>query len=278
MQERFSVPFLFYINGDKMKFYSLCSSSKGNCTYVGSLTYGILIDAGFGVRNIKESLDLVGISMKAVQAVFVTHEHMDHIGGLRRFLQARRVPVYGTRGTLGQLLDKGVVNEQDTLYEINQHTAIIGDLEISPFHTPHDCADSLGFLISDGKNTIGLCTDLGTMPKQVFHQLCKCDFLLLESNYDPALLDVSQYPYYLKKRITSDYGHLSNQEAAKQIKKLVEHGVTHFLLGHLSQQTNLPALALQNVQTTLGEAGMENERDYWIAAAEARNNGIIYEI
>lgn len=261
-----------------MKFYSLCSSSKGNCTYIGNLRRGILIDAGFGVRNIKESLSRVCIGMEAVQAVFVTHEHNDHIGGLRCFLQKRNVPVYATQGTLNQLLLKGIVNEDNILYPLDQDPAIVDDFQITPFHTPHDCADSVGFVVSDGKSTVGVCTDLGTMRENIFNHLCKCDLVLLESNYDPNLLSVSKYPYYLKKRIVSDHGHLSNQEAAEQMKKLVRQGVTNFLLGHLSQQTNLPELALQTARGTLSEDGIEEGRDYWMATAAVRNDGVIYEI
>lgn len=254
-----------------LKIYSLCSSSSGNCTYIEENGSGILIDAGFGVRNTCQFLKEAGIEEERIDAIFITHEHSDHISGLRRLTERWDVPVYGSRGTLEKILEKDAVSERTTLYEINRRSAEIGHLLITAFHTPHDSAESLGFIVSNGKTQAGICTDLGYMPDEVGELLVNCKFVLLESNYDSAMLQAGAYPFLLKERISSDFGHLSNDECAKQMKRLIDGGVERFLLGHLSQHNNLPDLAYQTAKSYLAENKMQEGIDYQLQIASVRN-------
>ena len=243
-----------------MKIYSLGSSSSGNCTYIEENGDGVLIDAGFGVRNTCNFLKEAKIDENNVRAIFITHEHTDHICGLKSLCKRWDVPVYGSRATLEKLLEKDAVGADTKLYEINLKTAEIGSLAVSAFHTPHDSADSLGFIVSNGKVNAGICTDLGYMPTKISKALENCNFVLLESNYDTAMLQAGNYPFQLKERIASNYGHLSNDDCAVQVGKLIERGTTHFLLGHLSQDNNRPDIADSTVQSHL--LGYTRGRDY----------------
>lgn len=261
-----------------MKLYSLCSSSKGNCTYIGEGNTGILIDAGFGIRNYANSMALAGLDPGSVQAVFVTHEHSDHISGLRKLCEKYRLPVYGSKGTLLEVLHKDAVCADTKLYEINRRSVQVGDLDVSAFHTPHDSAESLGYTIRCGSKKICICTDLGHITPEVDQELVGSDFVLLESNYDQDMLFQGSYPPFLKERIASLQGHLSNGDCAKQLARLICSGTSHFLLGHLSKENNRPQLALQSAVTYLTGQGMLLEQDYRLSVAPERNIGRVIEI
>lgn len=265
--------------GDIMKIYSLCSSSSGNCTYIEENGDGVLIDAGFGIRNTCRFFKEAGIDENNVRAIFITHEHTDHICGLKSLCKRWDVPVYGSRATLEKLLEKDAVGAYTKLYEINLKIAEIGSLAVSAFHTPHDSADSLGFIVSNGKVNAGICTDLGYMPAEISKTLESCNFVLLESNYDQAMLQAGNYPFQLKERIASKYGHLSNDDCAKQLKNLIQKGVERFLLGHLSIHNNFPELAYQNAVSYLSSFGIDIDKDYLLEVAPVRNtNGKFMEI
>ena len=262
-----------------MKIYSLCSSSSGNCTYIEENGDGILIDTGFGVRNTCNFLKKAKIDENNVRAIFITHEHTDHICGLKSLCKRWNVPVYGSRATLEKLLEKDAVGAYTKLYEINLKIAEIGSLAVSAFHTPHDSADSLGFIVSNGNVNAGICTDLGYMPTKISKALENCNFVLLESNYDQAMLQAGNYPFQLKERIASNYGHLSNDDCAKQLKNLIKKGVERFLLGHLSVHNNFPELAYQNAVSYLSSFGMDINKDYQLEVAPVRNtNGKFIEL
>ncbi len=261
-----------------MKIYSLCSSSKGNCTYIENGREAVLIDAGFGIRNLLRSLALAGLSERNIRAVFITHEHTDHISGLKQITERWEVPVYGSRGTLQALLDRDAVGARTRLHEIDRRVAVVGDLVVTAFHKPHDCADGLGFCVSSGKQTAAVCTDLGEVTEEVRAALRSVDFLLLESNYDPTMLRMCRYPDIIKDRIASSFGHLSNDAAATLLAELIPTGAKTFLLGHLSEQSNLPELALQNAICLLQEKGYQFGKDYELDVAPVRNPGKVIEI
>lgn len=251
------------------RIYPLFSSSKGNATYIGNSTSGILVDAGVTYKRLAEGLQNSGLSIDCVKAVFVTHEHSDHIKGLAVLTKCRKVPVYATKGTLTYLMNKQLINSE--CFEITDKTDVC-DMEISNFRTSHDAAESCGYRITsaDGK-TCCVCTDLGHLPQSVFENLCGSDAVLLESNYDEAMLSQGSYPYYLKARIASDIGHLSNTECSVNIKKLIENGTTRFILGHLSQENNIPHLAEERVLSEL--SGYKRNRDFLLDVAPVQTNG-----
>lgn len=259
--------------------YSLCSSSKGNCTYVGSRESGILIDAGIGIRNFSAHLSMIGLKSNAIKGILITHEHGDHIKGLARIQAALNVPVYASEGTLGVLLDKGAVNPNMQMHVLSGEKMEIADLQVHAFQTPHDCMDGQGYCIAfpDGKR-VAVCTDLGYVTKEIHNQLLHNDLVLLESNYEEALLKIGMYPPFLKRRIAGDLGHLSNEDCSNEICSLFDSGIKKFVLGHLSEENNRPDLAYINVVTELAKKGAQPDRDFSLHVAPKTNIGKIIEV
>lgn len=262
-----------------MIIYPICSSSKGNCTYISDENTSLLIDAGFGIRNLYKYLNGANFSIKNIKAVFITHEHTDHISGLYSITKDLRVPIFASKGTINYLSNRSKVCPEAKLYEIiEQKSVYIDNFEVTAFSTPHDCAESLGFCIQNNNKKFSICTDIGHVTPVLKENLTGSDLILLESNYDRNLLQISPYPYYLKKRITSNLGHLSNDSAAKLIKYLIHNGVNNFLLGHLSQMNNTPDLALQTTISHLMEHNIKINNDYLLNVALVRNNNLIYKV
>ena len=259
--------------------YPICSSSKGNATYIGSREYGILIDCGIGIRSLSNALKLNNIPLSAIQAVFVTHEHGDHIKGLSKLGENIPFTLYGNVPTLREVIDRGGVGSKVKLKEINRKPATVCDMLVQPFHTSHDSADSMGYHVTlpNGKRFC-LCTDLGYVSEEVSSHLKNSDFVLLESNYEESLLLNGSYPPYLKERIRGRQGHLSNADCSAALKRLLETGVCHFMLGHLSEENNRPELALSVSATALTEAGAKIGTDCSLAVAPRMTVGKVVEL
>lgn len=259
--------------------YPLCSSSKGNCTYIGDKDSGILIDAGVGPRNFTSLLRLLDIVPSAVKAIFITHEHSDHISGLKKITSMINVPVFGTRETLEQLILKDAVSEECNLYEIMKRKKAVCNFEIGAFETSHDSVHSVGYTINTNDNKkISVCTDLGYVSERVNKNLLGSDIVLLESNYDEFMLFNGIYPEYLKRRIHGEQGHLSNDLASVEIKKLIDNGTKRFILGHLSEENNRPDVALRHTVNYLTQYGMVVDSDYKITVAPKKSIGKIIEV
>ena len=257
------------------RFCSLFSSSSGNSTYVGSASCGILIDAGASAKQLICAVQDEGIDINTLQAVFVTHEHSDHIKGLRVFCEKLNIPVYATRETLDVLKSKNNISEKIENYEINERGALVGDMEIIPFSTPHDSVHSVGYKITMGDGRIiTVCTDLGTVTPEILNALSGSDLVLLESNHDIQMLKSGPYPYELKSRILSKIGHLPNTECAETAVKLLNNGTTRFVLGHLSHQNNTPEKAFSETKTAFDNCGARENVDYKLYVAGDRNKMI----
>lgn len=259
--------------------YPLCSSSKGNCTYIGDHHQGVLIDAGIGIRNFAAHLSMIGLEKQAIQGIFITHEHSDHVKGLSRLQKELNVPVYATRGTLSTLLEKGIALLEGEFRVLDGGTATLAGMEVTAFSTPHDSVQSQTYSVktADDKK-ITVCTDLGYVTEEVHQNLLGSDILLLESNYEKSLLEIGIYPAFLKKRIAGKHGHLSNEDAAAEIVRLLKSGVHNFLLGHLSEENNRPELAFTNVVSELGKLGARVQDDYNLYVAPKNNTGNVIEI
>lgn len=261
-----------------MFFYSLCSSSDGNSSYLGSLTNGLLFDAGLGIRSFQRAMALAGVPPEAVKAIFVTHEHTDHVSGLDLISARYGIPVYGSRGTIGTLMEKGFFKRGQEVHILDGPVEAAGYL-VTPFPTPHDSAESTGFHVdTESGRSVGICTDLGYPSEEVMRGLYGCDFVLMESNYDRKMLLNGSYPPFLKQRIRSRNGHLSNDQCAQTLEQLICGGATQFVLGHLSKENNRPEIALGHTRAYLAEKSMEAGRDYTADVLPCATEGRRFEI
>lgn len=262
-----------------MIIYPVCSSSKGNCLYVqGEEGKAILIDLGIGVRTLDALLQKANFSLNNVVAVFLTHEHADHVSGLGSFVKNfKKIPVFGSKKTLNSLAAKGMLSCYANVFEFNCQKIKVADLSVSSFEVSHDCF-CLAFCIFCGLKKLSICTDLGCITSTVLNNLVGSNFVFLESNFDVKMLREGVYPAFLKKRITSKFGHLSNNDASKLICWLVFNGVNRFLLGHLSQNNNMPYLAKQTVISSLAKYHFKQECDYFLDVASVKGNGVFYEV
>ncbi len=254
--------------------YPLCSSSKGNATYFGTREAGVLIDIGLSARQLFSKLSLASIERNAIRAIFITHEHSDHIKGLPVAAKQLNVPIYGSRKTLEALIEKDMIPAGATVCEIKHKSAEFAGLSVSAFETPHDAAHSLGYRVTlpDGRY-VCTCTDLGHMTEEIYDRLKGSELVLLESNYDPQMLEDGPYPSYLKRRIASSHGHLSNEDCANTVASLFADGTTRFLLGHLSEQNNRPELAYFKTISALSKAGAVINEDVSLMVAPPQNCG-----
>ena len=253
------------------RFCPLFSGSKGNSVYIGSGKGGILIDAGVSARALEGALRCRDIDPAAISAIFVTHEHSDHISGLRVFASRYAPRVYASEGTLSALAQMGVVNGKFAASPM-EGEILAGELRVTSFHTPHDCAESVGYCVytPDGRK-ITVATDLGEMTDEVRSSLMGSDLVMVESNHDVRMLQNGGYPYYLKRRILSSTGHLSNDACACELPRLAESGTTRFVLGHLSRENNFPDIAYQTALCAFTEHGMEPEIDFQLTVASQKS-------
>jgi phosphoribosyl 1,2-cyclic phosphodiesterase len=220
---------------------SLNSGSNGNCYYVGNDREAVLIDAGISCREIEKRMQRSGLSMQKVKALFISHEHSDHIRGLEVLSRKHQIPVYITTPTLQQ----GRLLLEDRLrftFRTNE-AVVIGDLVVTPFHKTHDAADPHSFVVSCGELRVGVFTDIGHVCNNVIHHFKQCHAIFLESNYDDQMLESGAYPYHLKKRIRGGQGHLSNAQALALFNTHRPPFMRHVLLSHLSKDNNCPVLA-----------------------------------
>jgi phosphoribosyl 1,2-cyclic phosphodiesterase len=232
-------------------FTSLNSGSNGNCYYIGNDSEAILVDAGLSCRETEKRMRRLGLSMEKVKAIFVSHEHTDHIKGIPVIATKHRLPVYITSGTLQSW---GFDLEQQLVVSFRAYEPIqIGALQITAFPKFHDAADPHSFTIFSEGLTIGVFTDIGVSCEHLVHHFQHCHAAFLESNYDEEMLDKGSYPIYLKNRIRNGVGHLSNRQALELFTAHRPATLSHLFLSHLSQNNNDPDLALNLFQAHAGQ-------------------------
>lgn len=252
------------------RFCPLFSGSSGNCLYIGTADSGILIDAGVSARRIEQALLQREIDPRRIRGIFVTHEHTDHTAGLRVFQKRFGTPIFASAGTRDGLYETGALDARGCCLPVEE--ARLGDFAVTAFRTSHDCRESTGFRVElrDGR-AVGVATDLGIMTDAVRRALNGCDLIHIESNHDVRMLENGPYPYPLKRRILSEQGHLSNEHCAQELPYFVQQRTTRIVLGHLSRENNLPALAYTTASATLGEYRMTENRDYVLQVAPPEN-------
>ncbi len=240
-----------------MTFCPLYSGSSGNAAYLEAGGARILIDAGLPGRMIEDALKSIGADPKSLNAILVTHEHSDHVRGVGVLARRYGLPVYLNGGCLKSLpAQVGRIPPENLRVFETGRPFFLGDTEITPFSTYHDCAEPVGFSFTDGSCRVSMLTDVGHVDERLMKAVANSDLLLLESNHDVDLLKSGPYPYPLKMRILSDVGHLSNAAAGRALAALSGMGVKNALLGHLSRENNYEQLALDTVKGVLAREGV----------------------
>lgn len=234
-----------------MRLCSIASGSSGNCIYTGTEATHVLVDAGISGKKVEEGLHSLGLTGHDVDGILITHEHSDHISGLGVLCRRYRIPVYATAGTLGAIRACRSLGEiPDELFcEIEADESFtIKDLTVKPMHISHDAAEPVAYRFSYGKKKAAVCTDLGVYNDYTVECLKGMDVLLLEANHDVHMLQVGSYPYPLKQRILGNRGHLSNENSGRLLSRVLHDDLKKVVLGHLSQENNLPELAYEAVR------------------------------
>lgn len=236
-----------------MRVTVLGSGSSGNSTLLESNGSGILIDAGFACRELETRLNYVGFPPQRIKAIVVTHEHTDHIKGVEVFSKKHKVPVYLSEGTK----EACEIDEFKAWLETFQTGSdfSINGFDIHPFRIAHDAADPCGFVVKSDGCRVGIGTDLGYVTRLIEEKFSGLDLLVFEANHDPEMLMKGPYPWFLKQRIASRNGHLSNPEAAEFLRSAVTEHTRHIYLAHLSRTNNTPSLAMETCRQALDEAG-----------------------
>lgn len=233
--------------------YTLFSGSKGNSAYIAAGETRILIDAGVGIRSLEKSLNSLGTSLSRITDIFVTHDHSDHTRGLEAICAHCDVKVHITAPSSEVIItsDTPCLARKACIHPV-EYAEKVGDLRIESFVTSHDSKASVGYVIKSPECSVGYATDMGLVTDRVKESLTGVDAIVLEANHDVDMLSCGSYPAFLKKRILSRVGHLSNDDAAEFAAYLAEHGTKRFLLAHLSEQNNDPEAAYGAVYCALG--------------------------
>ncbi|MES2956667.1 MAG: MBL fold metallo-hydrolase [Pseudomonadota bacterium] len=232
-----------------LRFTSLGSGSSGNATLVesqpddGARATRVLVDCGLAPRQLAKRLATRALRLSDIDAVFVTHEHNDHFGGVLALQRRYGIPVWASAGTWARATAR--LDAAPACHQARDGVSIsVGSITLRPFAVPHDAAEPLQLICSAGRHAIGILTDIGEPTEAVARALHGCDALLLETNHDPALLAAGNYPTWLKRRIGGDLGHLANGQAAALLDACRHDGLRHVVAAHLSRQNNRPELAL----------------------------------
>ena len=238
----------------QMRMCSLASGSSGNCIYAGSETTHLLIDAGLNGKRTEEGLAKLGLSMREIDGILITHEHVDHIQGVGVLSRKYQIPIYCTEGTKrGILSDPRIGKVDEALFQVvaADQKYTVKDMAVTPIGISHDAAEPVGYKINYGRQKGAVVTDLGVYNDYIVEHLKGLDILFLEANHDVHMLQAGPYPYPLKRRILSERGHLSNEMAGKLLCRVLHDHMRAVVLSHLSRENNLPELAYETVRTEI---------------------------
>ncbi len=234
-----------------MRFQSIASGSSGNCIYVGSDSTHILVDVGISGKRTELALNNIGLKTSEIDAVFITHEHSDHIAGLGVLTKKYNIPIYASEGTI-----KGIkkscrnVSFDDSIFHVIKadEKVTVKDITVNPLRISHDALEPLAMRVYCEGKKCAVVTDLGTYDDYTIGSLLGMDVILCEANHDIRMLETGPYPYPLKRRILGNKGHLSNESGGRLISELLNDNVKHIYLGHLSKENNMPELAYETVR------------------------------
>ncbi len=260
-----------------LRVFTLFSGSSANCNVIDIDGRVILVDAGGGVRKTQKALESVGLSLSAVEAVFITHEHSDHIGGLSTICKHFRIPIISNEATLAAV-KRDVAGLDESMFCIMPSGACAKRdcFQVTSFRAPHDSAECVGYKIVTDYGNIGIVTDAGEVTAEIKTSLTGCKTVILESNHDKNMLFTGPYPYPLKQRIAGPFGHLSNEQSAELLTLLAHSGTENVLLAHLSKENNSPEVALNTAASFLSVHGIKIGSDINVFAAPPAEVSHIY--
>lgn len=238
-----------------IKFQSFLSGSSGNATFVTNDRASLLVDCGANGKYITECMRRIGAAPEALSGILITHEHRDHIAGAGVFSRKFNVPVYATKKTWEAIGDSlgNICEDNRRLVEAEME---FDGLLVRSFSIPHDAGDPVGYSFLTDQHKFTIATDLGHITNELEENLSGSDSIIIEANHDVEMLKKGRYPFYLKKRILGDLGHLSNENCGKLCARLAKSGTCSIWLGHLSAENNLPQLAYKTVSEILGKEGI----------------------
>lgn len=249
------------------RFCPLASGSGGNSTYISCKNSAVIVDAGISYKALTERISAAGGDITKISGVALTHTHDDHIRCLKTLLAKTGAPLFASRITVENLLQKNIIPENTRVVFTDDGEAIFGDIRLSGFSTSHDAAGSCGYRIDTVSGSCAVCTDLGVVTDTVRSALSGCNTVLFEFNHDIDMLRRGPYPPHLKIRILSDLGHLSNTAAAAEVPYLLSSGVKQIICGHISRQNNTPDLALSSARIAAESVGAKSDIDFLLSAA-----------
>lgn len=263
----------------ELRFSPLFSGSSGNATYIGCDDAHILVDAGLSGTRVIQELQRVGVNPAALSAILVTHEHADHIKGIGILSRKFDLPVFATEGTWRGMAGKIGSIAPKNIYVIEPgQDFYIGSINVTPFPTPHDAAQPVGYTFETAGAKLALATDLGCVRDSWLKYIMGSDAVILESNYDPDMLQHGPYPYELQRRIMGKHGHLSNDDAGEVAAHLVHGGARQIILGHLSKENNFPELAMKCCELAFQQEGLTPQVDADIIVASRDGNSGMFSI
>lgn len=258
-----------------MKLCTLASSSSGNCALVSHGRTHVLIDAGISLRRITKSLKALEVSPKELTAVLVTHEHTDHISGLRMLTKHHFVPIFAPE-KVAQALLRAMPEAEPLIRRILPGAGFeLGEMGVTSFRTPHDTPESVGYRLTAAGKTLAFATDCGCLTRELVEGTAGADIAVIEANHDVEMLINGSYPEYLKRRILSQRGHLSNDDCGRLAVILGQGGTRRLVLAHLSRENNTPQAALRTVSDALRQAGAQ-PGDVEVGLAPPDDPGALY--
>lgn len=259
------------------KFYPMFSGSDGNSTYIGDHQGGVLVDVGVSFKRLCVALATAEIPLDHIKAVLITHEHNDHIKGLKMLIKKHPVPVIASRDTVYALEFSGAIDySHPRIYIDEVEEYVLDSMTIKRFPTSHDCKGSSCYTVTLQSGVrAAVCTDLGIMTDEIRQGLYGSSIIMLESNHDPTMLRLGPYPPELKLRISSDEGHLSNAVCAETLAEFFEGGTNRFVLGHLSKHNNTPEKAASATRAAIMDKGGAENRDYILYIAPDEGGKVI---
>lgn len=265
-----------------LKFVSFGSGSSGNCYYLCTATDGLLIDIGLGLRTLKKYAKDYGISLNTVNRILITHDHADHIKSVGSFSHDYHVPVYATQKVHDGIdqnycIQRKVADEMKRLVEPGL-TMKMGDFAVTPFSVPHDANENVGYQIDVEGVSFVILTDVGSVTDEVRSRIRNAHYLIIEANHDVEMLKNGPYPAYLKTRILSPSGHLSNDVCGHALAENMSENLRHVWLCHLSEENNHPVLARKTVETILRSYGIVPGKDFQLEVLKRKIPSGVYDL